>query len=448
MSASEQMEQAVLGVVLMNPLYMETSITMGLDRRHFGSVANSIIYGAMQQMVRAGTPIDLRTLSSFLENEKRLETVGGIGYVASLESMYPDDSNFDIYVNNVLDSSFRRVVRQGGNKLNNIPSNCETLDRVMSHVSTVFREIQKASEGRVSGITGTDESVAQVLSDLQAEDISIPTGFTRLDDYLQGLSPGSLYVVAGRPGMGKTSFALSVSRNLAQRGKKVGFFSLEMSHQELTMRLLSMEAGLPFTRIRSRDVNQDEWKDIAAGAKLIAEYPIQFDDSSYLTIDSLASKSKAMTLAAGDLDLIVVDYIHLMTPTSYAGERHLEISSLTRGMKRLARELEVPVMALSQLSRKCEERRDKRPILSDLRESGSIEQDADVVIFVYRDSVYNSAPVSGADRVEAIVAKHRNGPVGTARLIWEAPTMQFRDDPHGHMSLVTDQKENPFANEE
>lgn len=451
MSGLEGMEQAVLGVVIMDPQRMETAVNMGLDKRHFGSVPNSITYGAMQQMNRAGKPIDMTTLSAHLDNEKRFDAMGGLSYLMTLEALFPDPENFVAYVDGVLDSAFRRIVKVSGSKLNNIPPGCENLDMVMGHVNSVFREIQQASEGRISGITKTDDSVAQVIVDLQGEDSSTPTGFDRLDDLLYGLSPGALYVVAGRPGMGKTSFALSITRNLAQRGKKVGFFSLEMSHQELTMRLLSMESGLSFTKIRSRDVTQDDWKGIRAGAKIIAEYPLQFDDSSYLSIDSLMSKSKAMDIAAGGLDLIVVDYIHLMTPAgTYQGERHLEISQITRGMKRLARELDVPVMALSQLNRTCESRSNKRPMLADLRESGSIEQDADVVVFVYRDSAYNEKPTSGVDRVEIIVGKHRNGPTGTARLIWTANTMQFRDDPHGHLVGLAgvSEREVSFASEE
>ncbi|MGH7749664.1 MAG: replicative DNA helicase, partial [Candidatus Dormibacteria bacterium] len=244
----------------------------------------------------------------------------------------------------------------------------------------------------------------------------VPTGYHDLDERLAGLQPSNLVIVGARPAAGKTSFALGLAAHAAMEGSvPVLFFSLEMSHLELTQRLLCSEARVDATRMRNGRLLESDWPKISHAIARLGEAPIFVDDNPNLTVMDIRGKARRLKSSEGGLGLIIVDYLQLMTGRQRAENRQVEISEISRGLKILARELEVPVVALSQLSRNLESRGDKRPMLADLRESGSLEQDSDVVMFIYRDEVYNP---ESADRgtAEVIVAKHRNGPTGVARL--------------------------------
>ena len=259
----------------------------------------------------------------------------------------------------------------------------------------------------------------------------LPTGYMDFDELLAGLQPGTLNVIGARPAMGKTAFALGIASNAAlQSQRPVLFFSLEMGHLELTQRMLCADAKVDSTRLRTGNLSEDDWPKITRSVGRLAEAPIWIDDNPNLTVMEIRAKARRLKSRLGDLGLIVVDYMQLMSGRGNAESRQVEVSEMSRGLKILARELETPIIALSQLSRGLEGRTDKRPMLSDLRESGSIEQDADVVAFIYRDEVYNAeSPDIGT--AEIIIAKHRNGPTGTVRLAWLSNYTRFANMARG-----------------
>ena len=259
----------------------------------------------------------------------------------------------------------------------------------------------------------------------------LPTGYMDLEELLAGLQPGTLNVIGARPAMGKTAFALGIASNAAlQSQRPVLFFSLEMGHLELTQRMLCADAKVDSTRLRTGNLSEEDWTKITRSVGRLAEAPIWIDDNPNLTVMEIRAKARRLKSRLGDLGLIVVDYMQLMSGRGSAESRQVEVSEMSRGLKILARELETPIIALSQLSRGLEGRTDKRPMLSDLRESGTIEQDADVVAFLYRDEVYNTeSPDIGT--AEIIVAKHRNGPTGTVRLAWLSNYTRFANMARG-----------------
>jgi replicative DNA helicase len=263
----------------------------------------------------------------------------------------------------------------------------------------------------------------------------LPTGYVDFDELLSGLQPSNLIVVGARPSMGKTAFALGMAANAALEAQRpVLFFSLEMGHLELTQRLLCSDARVDSQRMRNGNLAEDDWPKITRAVGKLGEAPIWIDDNPNLTVMEVRAKARRLKSRLGDLGLIVVDYLQLMSGRGNAENRQVEVSEMSRGLKILARELETPIVAVSQLSRGLESRSDKRPMLSDLRESGSIEQDADVVAFLYRDEVYNpESPDIGS--AEVIIAKHRNGPTGTVRLAWLSNYTRF-----ANMSRYQDQE--------
>ena len=258
----------------------------------------------------------------------------------------------------------------------------------------------------------------------------VPTGFNDLDEILSGLQPSALYIVGARPAMGKTAFGLNVATHVARASDKpVMVFSLEMGHQELTQRVLSSEARVDSSKLRTGKLQDTEWSRIGKAIGRL-EVPLYLDDNPRVTVMEIRAKARRLKAKAGGLSLIVIDYLQLMTSGGYVENRQLEVSEISRNLKILARELEVPILALSQLSRRLEERSDKRPMLADLRESGSLEQDADVVMFLYRDEVYNpDSPDKGS--AEVIVAKHRSGPIGTKRLVFLGQYTRFDNAARG-----------------
>ena len=253
----------------------------------------------------------------------------------------------------------------------------------------------------------------------------LPTGYVDFDELLSGLQPSNLVIVGARPSMGKTAFGLGMAANAALEAQRpVLFFSLEMGHLELTQRMLCSDARVDSQRMRNGNLSEDDWPKITRAVGKLGEAPIWIDDNPNLTVMEIRAKARRLKSRLGDLGLIVVDYLQLMSGRGTAENRQVEVSEMSRGLKILARELDTPIVALSQLSRALESRTDKRPMLADLRESGSIEQDADVVAFLYRDEVYNpESPDIGS--AEVIVAKHRNGPTGTVRLAWLSNYTRF-----------------------
>ena len=424
---SEESERAVLAGAMLDPGLLP-SVSGRLTADDFYSERHRILYRTMLILQESGTEIDLRTLQASLEQQDRLESVGGIAYLASLDLDLPDLGRLDAYVEIVKERSIRRRLIEACGE---ITRNC--LDggfEAQEALSRAEQAILGLSEEAIQrGFVQLARIFHDTLADLEERPdrgfIGIPSGFVDLDDITRGLNPGNLIIIAGRPGMGKTSLALNIAEHVAIRASKaVGLFSLEMSQEELALRILSSEVDVPFGPLRSGHLSQKQWNKVIQSVKTVSRAPLFIDDSANPTLLELASKARRLKAEQG-LDLVVLDYLQLMQAGGRYESRNLEIAAITRGLKQLAKELNVPVIALSQLSRQPERRTgDHRPQLADLRESGSIEQDADLVMFIYRDEMYNSdSPDRGV--AELIIAKHRNGQTGTIKLVFLGETTKF-----------------------
>ena len=426
---SEESERAVLAGVLVDPSVFAT-LSGRLDPDDFYSKRNGTVYSAMLQLQDAESAIDLRTLQAQLEQEKRLEDVGGVAYLASLALDLPDIGRLDSYVEIVKERSVRRRLIAACGE---ITRDCldgglvaqEALGRAEQHILGLGEEaIQR-------GFVPVSQIFRETLADLEERPssgmIGLPSGFTDLDGMTRGLNPANLIIIAGRPGMGKTSLALNIAQHVAIReNHAVGVFSLEMSQQELALRIISGEANVPFGPMRSGHLSQKQWNSVVEKVRQVSSAPIYIDDSANPNLLEVASKARRLK-AEKNLKLLIIDYLQLMQAGGRYENRNLEISAITRSLKQLSKELNIPVIALSQLSRQPERRGgDHRPQLADLRESGSIEQDADLVAFIYRDEVYNE-DTEDEGIAELIVAKHRNGPTGTVRLVFFGETTKFRN---------------------
>ena len=424
---SEESERAVLAGAMLDPELLP-SVSGRLTAEDFYAERHRILYRTMLSLQESGAEIDLRTLQASLEQQDRLQTVGGIAYLASLDLDLPDLGRLDAYVEIVKERSIRRRLIE---VCGDVTRNC--LDGGLEAQEALSRAEQAilglGEEAIQRGFVPLGKIFHETLADLEERPdkgfIGIPTGYVDLDAITRGLNPGNLIIIAGRPGMGKTSLALNIAEHVAIREERaVGLFSLEMSQEELALRILSSEVDVPFGPLRSGHLSQKQWNRVIQSVKSVSRAPLFIDDSANPTLLELASKSRRLKAEQG-LDLVVLDYLQLMQAGGRYESRNLEIAAITRGLKQLAKELNVPVIALSQLSRQPERRMgDHRPQLADLRESGSIEQDADLVMFIYRDEMYNAeSPDRGV--AELIVSKHRNGQTGTIKLVFLAETTKF-----------------------
>jgi replicative DNA helicase len=431
MPHSEEAERAVLAGALLDPALVST-ISGRLTADDFYSSANRTLFGAMVDLQAGGSEVDLRTLQAILEQQDKLEAVGGVAYLASLDLDLPDISRFDSYVEIVKERSVRRRLIDACGQ---ITRHCldgglvaqEALGRAEQAILSLGEEAIQRGFVRLADIF--EDTLAELEERPAQGFIGLPTGLVDFDEKTRGLNEGNLIILAGRPGMGKTSLALNIAQHVALReSKSVGIFSLEMSQQELALRILSAESDIPFGPLRSGHLSQQKWNRVIEHVREISSAPIFIDDSANPSLLEVASKARRLKVERS-LDLLVVDYLQLMQAGGRYENRNLEISAITRSFKQLAKELKIPILLLSQLSRQPERRgSDHRPQLADLRESGSIEQDADLVVFIYRDEVYNS-DVESEERgiAELIIAKHRNGETGTVKTIFLGDTTSFRN---------------------
>jgi replicative DNA helicase len=432
---SGESERAVLGGVLLDPSILPT-ISGRLRAEDFYHERHQILYQAMLDLREELVEIDLRTVQAKLEQRGQFESVGGLAYLTGLDLDLPDIGRIDNYVEIIKERSIRRrLIQTSGQIIRNCLDGgleaAEALGRAEQAVLSLGEEAIQRGFAQLSHVLHT------TLEELEERPGSmltgVPSGFLDFDRISQGLNRGNLIIIAGRPGMGKTSFALNVAQHVAIREKKpVGIFSLEMSQQELALRILCSESDISFSRLRSNRVSQKEWTRIIQTVRAIGDAPLFIDDSPNPGLLEVASKARRLKAERG-LALIVLDYLQLMQAGGKYENRNLEIAAISRGMKQLAKELEIPVLALSQLSRQPERRgSDHRPQLADLRESGSLEQDADMVAFIYRDEIYNPGKEENKGLAELIIAKHRNGETGTIELVFLGETTSFRNlDRHG-----------------
>ena len=431
---NREAEQVVLGCAILEPAQTLPTLISSLKPFHFYYPQHQEIYKAILALYEHGKLPDLITLSNYLEENGKLEKVGGRTYLAELVSRVPTVAALEHYVEIVRAKALRRALIDGGGKImelgyrEDIPVD-EALDRAEGVIFEIAqRETSREYVMLKDFLYEHMESLEKLHLDPKRHPVAaISTGFTEFDAYTGGFRPAEFIVVAGRPGMGKTSFALSLLRNIAVgQKKKVAIFSLEMTREQLLERLLCAEAKVDFHRLRNGYLPPPKWAALAEAASKFHDAVILIDDSPSLTALELKAKARLMALEYG-LDLLIIDYLQLVDAGIRVDTREQEIAYISRSLKALARELQIPVVACSQLNRAVERRENKRPQLSDLRESGAIEQDADLVVFVHRPEYYEggNGKKSEVSEAEIIIAKQRNGPLGSFRLLFHKSYVTF-----------------------
>lgn len=432
---SQEAELAVLGGLLMRSQLMN-SIADILTPEDFYYPAHKIIFSAFLELYSNSAPIDLVSTAELLRNRQELEAIGGVVYLGQLAQAVVTGANAEYYAGIVRNKAMQRnLIDVAVNIIANAhDSSREVADLLDESEQAIFAVARRSIKKEFSTSTELVEKVFDNLSRLaDAHDVvtGVTTGFEQLDSLTSGLQKSDLVILAARPSMGKTAFALCVALNAAlNQNVPVGIFSLEMSREQLMQRLLAIRAKVNlYTLRRPSKLTDADWQSLYKAADVISRAPIFIDDSSSLSTLELRARARRLKAEHG-LGLLVVDYLQLMEGGKNLSSRELEISNISRSLKALAKELDIPVLALSQLNRKVEDRTDKRPILADLRESGAIEQDADVIMFVYREDVYKCKKKSDIPQygdAEIIIGKQRNGPVGAAELIYAAPYTSFEN---------------------
>jgi replicative DNA helicase len=411
-------ERAVLGSILLSNEAVYTSIEL-LAAEDFYRPAHRVIYKAMLDLTTRSEPVDVITLQAILKGRDELDPVGGPGAIAALAEEVPTAANVKHYAEIVRNkATLRKLIEAATEIVHDAFENGDSPDVLDTAERKIF-DIALTKNRR--GITPVAEVVKEafkrieMLYEQKKTVTGVSTGFIKIDEMTSGLQPSDLIIVAGRPSMGKTSFALNIGSFAALKDNAtVAVFSLEMSKEQLVMRMLCSEGRIDLARMRAGFLTEADWPKLAKAAGSISEAKLYIDDSGSLSVLEVRAKCRRIHAEAG-LGLVIIDYLQLMRGSPNAQSREQEISEISRGLKALAKELQIPVIALSQLNRSLEQRADKRPVLSDLRESGAIEQDADVIMFVYRDEVYNKeTPDRGV--AEIIIGKQRNGPIGAARV--------------------------------
>ena len=389
------------------------------------------IWQSFTRLQQARTPIDSLTVIEDLDQQGQLAEIGGAAYVTTLINSVPSSLHAMSYGRIVEETAVRRGMLEAANKIAKLAYNEETgLEAVMDDAEkAVFGVSERRLTRDLAPIQQVLSEYYDNISEMAGKDDEIrgvPTSFIDIDNLLGGLQPSDLLIVAGRPGMGKTGFALTVAKNAALMHKKhVAIFSLEMANNQLVQRLLAQETGIDSQRLRMGKLDENEWSLFTHAIEVLSDTKIFLDDTPGITPLQLRTKCRRLHLEHR-LDLVIVDYLQLMSGDTRTENRVQEVSFISRQMKILARELNVPVLAAAQLSRAVEQRADKRPVLSDLRESGSLEQDADIVMFIYRPEMYEDDPAK-QNLAEIIVAKHRNGPTGSVQLIFRKNLAKFEN---------------------
>jgi len=414
-------EESLLGAMLLSRDGIFAAVEARVGADDFYKPAHSHIFEAVMALYGQGEPVDTVTVAEELRRSGLLEAMGGNPALLRIQAATPASANAGHYAQIVGELALlRRLIAVAGDIAESAYSDpsdvTETIDRAEAMVFEVAEHRVADSMKLLAPVLNEALENLESLYDRKSTVTGVASGYLDLDDLLLGLQPSTLNVVAARPGQGKTSFALGAAMNVAIEGRRpVVFFSMEMGATELTKRLLAAEARVPARHLQTGQLAELEWSRVTSAVGRLAEAPFFIDDNPHCTVMEMRAKARRIKARYGDLGLVVVDYLQLMSSPRRAESRQVEVSELSRGLKILARELDCPVIALSQLNRQLEYRTDKRPMLADLRESGSIEQDADVVAFIYRDEAYNP---ESEDRgtAEVIVAKHRNGPTDTVRL--------------------------------
>jgi len=402
-----------------------------LSPEDFYRSSHQNIFAGIAELFSKNEPADLVTLTNLLREKKQLEEIGGAAYLAQIIDTAPLAVNAQHYARIVHDkAALRRMIE----KANAISQRCfkdqgdvdEIIDFAESAIFEIARKKDKQSFYPLSKIIEENIDTLEERQGNKALLTGVPTGFTLFDNLTSGLQKSDLIIIAGRPSMGKTALALNIARNVAiDANTPVAIFSLEMSKEQLSMRILCAEARIDSSRLRSGFFSRDDWVGLTDAAEILSEAPIHIDDSANISALEIRTKARRLKMKT-DLGLIIIDYLQLMKSSHFSERRDLEISEISRTLKALGKELELPIVALSQLNRKLEDRSDKRPQLADLRESGALEQDADVVAFIYREEVYNRDENNTEQgKAELLISKQRNGPTGMVPLTFITEYTRF-----------------------
>lgn len=427
-------EQSVLGGLMLDNSAWD-QIADRLHEEDFYRREHRLVYRAMGELAERGHPLDVVTLSGRLRQQGKLDDAGGLSYLGGIARETPSAANIRAYADIVRERSvLRQLIRAGSEVAESAfqPQGRSSDELLDSAERTIFQIAEQTGRHR-QGFVGMRELMPQVVERIDAlyrtqEAVTgLPTGFDDLDQMTSGLQNGDLVIVAGRPSMGKTTVAMNIVEHVVMHRKApVAVFSMEMPAEALAMRMLASLGRVPLQRIRSGRLQDDDWPRLTSTMSLLAEAPLFVDDSPGLTPTDVRARARRLRREHDALGLVVIDYLQLMQISGYRENRAGELSEISRGLKALAKELNTPVVALSQLNRSLEQRPNKRPIMSDLRESGAIEQDADLIAFIYRDEVYNEdSPDKGV--AELIIGKQRQGPIGTVRLTFLGEYTRFEN---------------------
>lgn len=444
---SRELEEAVLSAILQEPIDAIRITLETLTRDSFYYEAHQVIWEAAIHLHNRGVPPDPLALIAHLREMERLDAAGGESYIYQILAAVPNASAVEAHTTILHEKALlRNLITECNEIIRRAYEQGRDVQELLDHAERQILQLDmRISSGKFAGI---DDAIRSFMDSFTYEDVTLPdgtveqrmvkgrgiaTGYTDLDHTLGGFKAGDLVIVAARPGVGKTALLLNFTHRMALAGKKVGFFSMEMGKEQLAMRMLAMASNIPTERVDHGNFSVDELERLQAAYTELAELPIYFDDTSVLNIRSLRNRARRLK-QQDKLDILMLDYLQLMDGMRFSGEsnRVQEVSDISRGMKQIARELKIPFIACSQLSRQTEQRQSRRPMLSDLRESGSIEQDADVVMLLYREDYYEKQKgevVGGsyATKVEVNIAKHRNGPTKMEYLTYLHPFTRFED---------------------
>lgn len=426
-------EQSVLGSMFLSK-YAAEKCMESLQKELFYSEAHGRIFQAMSDLVEAGKALDITTLTAELDRKKWLSQVGGVEYISELVNIVPSAANIDQYIAIVEENAIkRRLIEEATQIVTDGYQSTEQLSDLLDRAEMKILNVVKTRKGTefrsIQDVLFKAQQDLEKLAQTKGEVTGVSTGFYDIDKLTSGLHPNELIIIAARPAMGKTAFAVNLAMNVAMnQDKAVALFNMEMSAEQLAMRMLASAGQIDQNKLKTGRLEHNDWKRVNEAISRLADSNLFIDDTPGMTIGEIRAKCRRLASSENGLSMVVIDYLQLINGSAkYAGQRQQEVSEISRSLKTMAMELGIPVIALAQLSRSVEGREDKRPLLSDLRESGSIEQDADIVTFLYRDDYYNkeAAIDENTSKSEFIVSKHRSGPTATIELIFRRNTATF-----------------------
>ena len=430
-------EKAVLGSILINPVSMNRVVDI-LGPDFFYAPSNRLIYEAMFNLYNQNKPLDAISISDYFLSKNQMQDIGGSEYLSDLMSDTILSSNIEYYANIIKENALKRkLITAGSSIIEETFRNPEAQESLEFAEKMIFDISQQKTSQDIEPLTNvlleTVEKIEYRCNN-KGSYTGVPSGYHDLDNMTAGFQNSDFIILAARPSMGKTAFALNIAQNIAIRQNvPVIIFSLEMSKVQLAQRVVCAEAEIDAQRVRMGDLQINEWEKMGAKLNDLHAAPLYIDDTAGMSVSDIRAKCRRFKMKNPNLGLILIDYLQLIEDRS-SNDRNQQISSISRGLKSLARELDVPIIALSQLSRKVEDRTDKRPMLSDLRESGAIEQDADVVMFIFREEYYDKENPELKNKAQIIIAKQRNGPTGSFELIFQGSTTKFKNKVNPNLS--------------